>query len=330
MFHLHIDTRSDGQPILTIGISHSSHLRYDLLDFRILILYFHLVQPTLKFRLCPGVLHHFPCLNRPLFRNTLQLHIAGYLIHHADQSSLEMSLSERYEVLQFRNHLLLYTSLPIPYQPFPVLSFGSADRGMQPISISIMNFSIMISLNRLLPEKPEEESFVESIIPMLLINLVKQGSPNLFVHPTEGSPVEHIISPMTFRPGSLSLESHVVNTFHDEFSYSLIENLALDSAVNHLALEFLHLFTCLCNSNFQGKEVNQIILERIFLQIPRHNCTCRIRNFHLSRLAEIIQHLQVELGFYQVLIGLIFHFSIRYSAKMRAALSTFAAQGRDL
>ena len=86
MFHLHIDTRSDGQPILTIGISHSSHLRYDLLDFRILILYFHLVQPTLKFRLCPGILHHFPCLNRPLFRNTLQLHIAGYLIHHADQS----------------------------------------------------------------------------------------------------------------------------------------------------------------------------------------------------------------------------------------------------
>ena len=39
--------------------------------------------------------------------------------------------------------------------------------------------------------------------------------------------------------------------------------------------------------------MNEIILQRVFLQIPRHGDACWIRNLHLSRLAEVIQHLQV-------------------------------------
>ena len=47
---------------------------------------------------------------------------------------------------------------------------------------------------------------------------------------------------MTLGPGTLALEAHVMDAFHDEFSHAIIENLALNFAVHHLSHEFLHLF----------------------------------------------------------------------------------------
>jgi hypothetical protein len=137
--------------------------------------------------------------------------------------------------------------------------------------------------------------------------LVDERKPHLLIHSLKESPVEHIISPMTFRPGTLALESHVMNAFHDELSHTIIEYLALDFAVHHLTHEFLHLFTSFRNRHFQGKEMNQIILQRVFLQIPRHDGACRIRNLYLPRLAEVVQHLQVILRFRQILVILVFH-----------------------
>ena len=100
---------------------------------------------------------------------------------------------------------------------------------------------------------------------MFLFQLVEQREPHLFIHPLEGSPIEHIICPMTLGPGTLALEPHVMDAFHDEFSHAIIEHLALNLAVHHLSHEFLHLFASFFYGYFQGKEMNEIILQRVFL-----------------------------------------------------------------
>ena len=179
--------------------------------------------------------------------------------------------------------------LPVSYQSFPVFGFRN--------SIASHQF--------------QEERLIEAILLVFLLQLVDERKPHLLIHSLKGSPVEHIICPMTFCPGTLALESHVMNAFHDELSHTIIEYLALDFAVHHLTHEFLHLFTSFRNRHFQGKEMNQIILQRVFLQIPRHGYASRIRNLHLPRLAEVVQHLQVILCFRQILVILVFHL-IRY------------------
>ena len=175
--------------------------------------------------------------------------------------------------------------LPVSYQPFPVFGFRS------PVS----------------SHQFKEERFIEPIFSMFLFQLVEQREPHLFIHALEGSPIEHIICPMTLGPGTLALESHVMDAFHDKLSHAIIEHLALNLAVYHLSHEFLHLFSSFFYGYFQGKEMNEIILQRVFLQIPRHGGACRIRNLHLSRLAEVIQHLQVILCLRQILVILVFH-----------------------
>ena len=266
MLHLHLHPRSDGEPIFAVGICHTPHLRYNLLDFRIFILNLHLVQAAFKLRFRPSVRHQFPGLHGSLLRNALRLHVAGYLVHHANQSRFEVILTERNKILQFVQYLMVDAHLPVSYQTLPVFGFRS--------SIASHQF--------------QEERLIESILPVFLLQLVDERKPHLLIHSLKGSPVEHIISPMTFGPGTLALESHVMNAFHDELSHTIIEYLALDLAVHHLTHEFLHLFTSFRNRHFQGKEMNEIILQRVFLQIPRHGCACRIRNLHLPRLAEVV------------------------------------------
>ncbi len=285
MLHLHLHPRSDGEPIFAVGICHTTHLCHNLLDFRILILNLHLIQTTFKFRFRPSVRHQFPGLHGSLLRNALRLHVAGYLVHHANQSRFEVILTERNKILQFVQYLMVDAHLPVSYQTLPVFGFRS--------SIASHQF--------------QEERLIESILPVFLLQLVDERKPHLLIHSLKGSPVEHIISPMTFGPGTLALESHVMNTFHDELSHTIIEYLALDLTIHHLTYEFLHLFTSFRNRHFQGKEMNQIILQRVFLQIPRHGCACRIRNLYLPRLTEVVQHLQVILRLRQILVILVFH-----------------------
>ena len=285
MLHLHLYARCDGEPVFAVGIGYSSHLRHNLLDFGIFVLNLHLVQTAFKLRFSPSVRHQFPGLYGALLRNALRLHVAGYLVHHAHQSCFEVVLTERDKVLQLVQYLMVDADLPVSYQPFPVFGFRS------PVS----------------SHQFKEERFIEPIFSMFLFQLVEQREPHLFIHPLEGSPIEHIICPMTLGPGTLALEPHVVDAFHDEFSHAIIEHLALNLAVHHLSHEFLHLFASCFYGYFQGKEMNEIILQRVFLQIPRHGGACRIRNLHLSRLTEVIQHLQVILRLRQVLVILVFH-----------------------
>ena len=243
MLHLHLYARCDGEPVFAVGIGYSSHLRHNLLDFGIFVLNLHLVQTAFKLRFSPSVRHQFPGLYGALFRNALRLHVAGYLVHHAHQSCFEVVLTERDEVLQLVQYLMVDANLPVSYQPFPVFGFRS------PVS----------------SHQLEEERFIEPIFSMFLFQLVEQGEPHLFIHPLEGSPIEHIICPMTLGPGTLALEPHVMDAFHDEFSHAIIEHLALNLAVHHLSHEFLHLFASFFYGYFQGKEMNEIILQRVFL-----------------------------------------------------------------
>ncbi len=248
-------------------------------------MHFHLVESALKLGLRPAVGHEFPSLHGTLFGHAFHLHISSHLVHHANQSRLEVILSDRDEVLQLAQSLSLDASLPVPHQSLPIFSLRS------PIAL----------------EETKEERFVEAIIPMLLFQLVEQGMPHLFIHSLEVGPVEHLFGTMILRPGTLALESDVMHTFHDKLAHRVIEHLALDFAVHHLSAELLHLLASGWYRYLQGKEVNEVILQRILLRIPRHGVLRRIRNNHLPRLAKVAQHLEIILRLSQVFVILILH-----------------------
>ena len=135
--------------------------------------------------------------------------------------------------------------------------------------------------------------------------------PHFLIHSLEVGPVEHIISPMVLRPSSLTLEADMMHALHDKLAHTIVEHLALDFAIDHLPLKLPHLLAS-TKRHLQGEEVNEIVFQWIDLQIPRHDRARRFRNHHLPRLAKLVQHFEIILGFRQVLVGLIVHLFVEF------------------
>ena len=223
-----------------------------------------------------------------------------------------MALSDGDEVLQFVKRLSLDTVFPVSHKAFPILVLRCS----------------------LTSKKKHEERLVKTIGTIFMLQLIEQGMPHLLIHTLKVGPRQHIFCTMKGSPGTLPLKTDVMHTLYHKLTHAVVEHLCLDFAVHHLAHELLYLLTC-GNRYLQGEETNEVIFQWVFPRTPGHHLCWQFRHYHPSCLTEIVQHLQVILGLDKVLIRLVVHvlfypFAIRYSAKILAALSTLAAQGRDL